>query len=517
MKRWLALLWSAAIAAAFLGPGTITTASRAGAGFGLQLLWALAFSTVACFVLQEAAARLTVVSGGGLGEALRRRFRTPAMVWVLWIVVLGAVLVGCAAYEAGNILGGVAGARLALPFGTVPLTVASVAAAGALLWLGSTALVVSVLGVLVAVMGVAFLLTAVALRPPVADLAAGMLVPSLEGGEAMLLVLGLVGTTVVPYNLFLGSGLARGQGLADMRFGLAIAIGLGGAISMAVLVTGTAIAGGFSFEALADVLRQRFGDAGRWGLALGLFAAGFSSAVTAPLAAAMTARSLLGDEADPGRWSPRSWRYRATWLGVLAAGLAFGVSGIRPVPAIIAAQALNGMMLPLIAAFLVLAVNDRQLLGERVNGALGNLAALVVLARGHVARHRRGGARRRHRHRHDGAPDRAGGGGRRRGSGRRSHRGVGARPDSGIGLSPRARCRRRRTRRARSRLGSSVEDLFDGQVEQASDLEGEGQAGIVLAGLDGVDRLTGDPELSRQPRLGPVALGTQDLQPVLHP
>lgn len=379
MRRLLAILWSSAIAAAFLGPGTVTTAARAGAGHGLALLWALLFSTVACLVLQEASGRLTVVAGMPLGEALRRRLGGHALAIPAVILVSGAVILGCAAYEAGNILGGVAGASLALPLSPAMLTVLSVMAAGLLLWLGSTGVVVSVLGTLVAAMGIAFIVAAVALRPDPGTLFSGLLVPSLPGGST-LLVLGLVGTTVVPYNLFLGSGLARGQTVGELRLGLAVAIGLGGLISMAVLVVGTAIAGSFDFAALAGVLADRLGERARVGFALGLFAAGFSSAVTAPLAAAMTARSLFSRSTDGDAWSERGWRYRAVWLGVLASGLLFGLSGIRPIPAIIAAQALNGLMLPLVAAFLVVAVNDHRLLGERANGAVANAVAFLVLA-----------------------------------------------------------------------------------------------------------------------------------------
>lgn len=378
MNRLLAILWSSAIAAAFLGPGTITTAARAGAGHGLTLLWALAFSVIACLVLQEASGRLTVVSGKPLGVALRERMDGSAWAVPVLIITAGAVLIGCAAYEAGNVLGGVAGAGLLIPNAATLLTLVSVGAAGLLLWLGSTGVVVTVLGTLVAAMGAAFVIAAVALGPDLGALARGLAVPTLPSGSA-LLVLGLVGTTVVPYNLFLGSGLARGQSLGEMRLGLTIAIGLGGLISMAVVVVGTAIDGPFGFAALAGVLADRLGAPARTGFAVGLFAAGFSSAVTAPLAAAMTARSLFETPANEHAWGEKGWRYRAVWLGVLGTGLLFGLTGIRPIPAIIAAQALNGLMLPLVAAFLVIAINDRRLLGAHVNRLGVNVLTFLVL------------------------------------------------------------------------------------------------------------------------------------------
>lgn len=376
MKRVAAVLLWSIIAAAFIGPGTVTAAASSGAQFGYSLLWALLFSTFACLVLQEASARLTVVSGKSLGEALSERYPAGWARGAVLVLILGAVVLGCAAYEAGNILGGVAGAVLALPGSTTTLTLATVALAGLLLLFNSPRRVAFVLSLLVATMGGAFLWTAVQLAPPWGQLLSGSLRPSLPAG-ASLLAIALVGTTVVPYNLFLGSSLARGQKLVELRFGLAVAVLVGGLISMGVLVVGAALEGPFSFEALSEVLSTRLGPRARFLLGGGLFAAGLSSAVTAPLAAAMTARSFLGgDEED--RWSDRSWRFRSVWGGVLLVGLVLGVSGVRPVPAIIAAQALNGIMLPVVAVFLLVTTNDPRIMKGAVNRAGSKLMMSVV-------------------------------------------------------------------------------------------------------------------------------------------
>ena len=69
-KGLLSILFWSVISAAFIGPGTVTTASAAGASFDLDLIWALVFATLACIVLQEAAARVTIGSGKTLGEAI---------------------------------------------------------------------------------------------------------------------------------------------------------------------------------------------------------------------------------------------------------------------------------------------------------------------------------------------------------------------------------------------------------------------------------------------------------------
>ena len=381
MKRVVAVLVWSVISAAFIGPGTVTAAASAGAGFGYALLWAIVFSTLACLVLQEASARLTVVSGRNLGEALKERFPRGFARVVTLVLVLGAIVLGCAAYEAGNILGGVAGAALALPFSPSGLTVAVVVSAALLLWFNSPRRVALFLSVLVATMGVAFLWTAIRLRPSAEALLLASLRPSLPEGSALLAV-SLVGTTVVPYNLFLGSSLARGQSVGELRFGLTVAVLLGGLISMGVLVVGAATEPPLEFSRLSGVLVDRLGGWARLLFALGLLAAGLSSAVTAPLAAALTARGTLSaGSADsrrrltsgPPDWGDRSWRFRLVWGGVLAVGLLFGLSEVNPIPIIILAQALNGVLLPMVAVFLFVAVNDRCLLGMQVNHLLSNI------------------------------------------------------------------------------------------------------------------------------------------------
>ncbi len=378
MQRLLNILFWSVIAAAFIGPGTVTTAASSGTRFGFSLLWALAFSTVACLVLQEASARVTVTSGYTLAAAIRRQF--DGVTGALAVgVVLGAIVLGCAAYQAGNILGAVAGAGLQFGLSPKLLTLLIGGAAGLLLFFGSMASVARLLGLLVALMGVTFLVTAFLIRPPIGEILKGTFVPAVPDGSS-LLVLGLVGTTVVPYNLFLGSGIAAGQKLSELRFGLSVAIILGGLISMGILVVGTTVVGSFGFEALADALAAQLGSWAVPFFALGLFAAGFSSAITAPMAAAITARGLFSS-GDADAWNERSGRYRAVWAGVLLAGVLFGLLGVKPIPAIIAAQAFNGVLLPMVATFLFLVVNDRSLVGERgLNGAASNtLMGIVVL------------------------------------------------------------------------------------------------------------------------------------------
>ncbi len=366
------LFWSV-ISAAFIGPGTITTAAKAGASHGYSLLWALVFSTFACLVLQEAAARLTIVSGKSLGRAIAGTYGPKKGGWGVFVLVFGAIIVGSAAYETGNLLGAAEGIRVIDPVNVRAWVLLIGAIAFVALLFPGMRLLARILGFLVVVMGIVFLVTAFLLKPDVGGIFKGAFVPSFPAGSS-LLILGLVGTTVVPYNLFLGSGIAdKTQAVSEMRFGLSVAVILGGIISMAVLIVGTSVTETFSFVAVGKALASKLGGWAVWFFGFGLFAAGFSSAVTAPLASALTARDLF-KKGEEGKWTEKGLYFKLTWGFVLVTGLFFGSIGLQPIPAIIAAQALNGFILPFISIFLWFAVNNRFLMGDNhLNSTTGNI------------------------------------------------------------------------------------------------------------------------------------------------
>jgi Mn2+/Fe2+ NRAMP family transporter len=341
------LFWSV-ISAAFIGPGTITTAAGAGAGFGLQLLWALTFSVLACFVLQEAAARLTILSGKSLGQHLAVHYNK-----VVHYSVAVAIVFGCAAYQAGNITGALVGLQTVLPLDKRIIVAAITLSASLLLWFGNHQQIARLLGIIVALMGLMFFVVAVQTEETVGALIVHLIVPRMPVGGSFILM-GLIGTTIVPYNLFLGSGISQGQPLGHMRTGLAWAIAIGGIISVSVLVTGAGIAGDFTFQRLTSKIEN---DLGTWSVYLfagGLFAAGFTSALTAPLAAAITFESISGKKQQFVR-SRKS--YRLVWIVVMAVGTIFSLLGIKPIPMIILAQVLNGFILPFVAVFLILCLS----------------------------------------------------------------------------------------------------------------------------------------------------------------
>lgn len=380
-QRLINILFWSVISAAFIGPGTITTASKAGAEFGFDLLWALVFSVIACLVLQEAVARVTIQSGINLGQAIRNHYKGRSSFTLVLVLVVGAIIIGSAAYETGNLLGAVAGLEILFPVKTHILVLLIGLFAVLALSLPSLRNIARLMGFVVAIMGISFLTTAILLKPDLGEIVKGSFIPSLPGASgAGLLVLGLIGTTVVPYNLFLGSGIAQeSQSVKEMRFGLSIAVIFGGLISMSVLVVGSFVSGPFSYEALVNTLDMELGSWIVIVFAIGMFAAGITSAITAPLASAITARSLFSGD-NPEKWSHRSFNFIASWGIVLLTGIILGMLGFKPIPAIILAQALNGLILPFISIFLVFVINNPKIMGHNsMNGAFSNILMLVIV------------------------------------------------------------------------------------------------------------------------------------------
>jgi manganese transport protein len=363
------VLWSV-ISAAFIGPGTVTTAVAAGSQFQLDLLWAITFATVGCVVLQEVSARITIASGRTLGQALLLTYgesKGAAAQWILGI----SVILGCAAYEAGNILGAVSGLNLITGWQNTWLTILVTLSAGAVLWVGGKSWISNLMTLLVVVMGIAFAALAMSASYEPSVLMKSIIVPSVPPG-AELLVLGLVGTTIVPYNIFIGAGISKGQTIPLMRVGLTVSVLIGGSITAFILLAGNSIESFTSFSELARGMSDKVGSWGAAAMAVGLFAAGFSSAITAPYAASIISTTVFG--------ATSTWKVRLVWGSVLLTGFAFGISGVRPIPVILAVQAINGLILPLLTVYLIFVVNDARIVTRQyVPGAVYNLVLLSIL------------------------------------------------------------------------------------------------------------------------------------------
>jgi manganese transport protein len=376
----------ALVTAAFIGPGTITTCSLAGANFGYALLWGMVFSIIATIVLQEMSARLGIITRQGLGEALRKQFSSPLSKTITAILVISAITIGNAAFETGNILGASLG--LQSLFGSADQSVRFWAPVTGivsfiLLFIGSYKLIEKVLIGLVILMSLTFVATAIIIAPPLSEVLRGMFIPAIPKGSVLALV-GLIGTTVVPYNLFLHASAVQERwknpgDIPEARLDISVSVILGGIISLAIVVTSAVAFFGTGNTVLnvSDLGAQLEPLLGRWAkycIGAGLFAAGISSAITAPLAAAYATTGILG-------WPKelKSTRFRMIWIFILLVGVTFSVIGLKPLEAIVFAQAANGILLPVIAIYLLWVMNSVKVMGNSINTTLSNVLGIIVV------------------------------------------------------------------------------------------------------------------------------------------
>ena len=383
----------AVVAAAFIGPGTVTTCTVSGASYGYTLLWALLFSTISVIVLQSMASKLGIVKKVGLGEALREKYTGKGVRILLAILVIGAVFIGNVAYETGNISGGILGLQAIWPsLGKIPVAIFVFAVAAGLLLSGKYDIVEKVLTALVVLMGVLFLITAIAVKPNWGEVLKGLFVPRVpQMNRAWFYVTGLIGTTVVPYNIYLHASSSakkwgkegdKDEALSTSLTDSILSIGLGGIISMCIVITaavcydGSGTAAIASGKAMAEQLRPILGNWATVAFGIGLFAAGMSSAITAPLAAAFASSGILGWGEDM-----KKKRFMAIWGIVIVFGLvAVCTIGASPTEIILFAQAANAFLLPITAILLMIVCNDKKYMDGHNNGIVINILGVIVLA-----------------------------------------------------------------------------------------------------------------------------------------
>lgn len=373
------------IAAAFIGPGTVTTCIIAGAGYGYQLLWALGLSIIATIILQYMAGKIGLATGKDLVYLVRRQSPYKPVQIFITILILIAILLGNAAYQGGNISGAILGATALLGQNyTTMYTLFFGLVIFSLLWIGNYKVLERFFLGLIALMSVSFILAAIIAKPNIAALFTGLTTPKVNE-KNLYTIMALIGTTIVPYNLFLHTALVNQKWsgikyLKTMRLDTVLSITLGGLVSIAIIIA--AAASGtknvYGVTDLITTLEPLYGNWAKYFFGFGLLAAGLTSSITAPMAAAFVAQSCFG-------WQPnlKDGRFRIIWISILLVGLAISFSGYTPIQIIQVAQMANAILLPLVAFMLVYYSSKQKLLQQYANATwfsiLGGVIVILVM------------------------------------------------------------------------------------------------------------------------------------------
>ncbi|WP_218135314.1 Nramp family divalent metal transporter [Parasphingopyxis sp. CP4] len=360
-----------------IGTGSVTTMAKAGATYGMSLLWTVMLSCVATFLMINAYGRFTLVTGETALQAFRRHIH-PA-IGIFFIVALTAGVSGSVmgvmgiiaeiSYEWSKTIieGGIAPIYWAALFiGIVYL----------IFWNGRTQVFERALAVIVAIMAASFVLNFFILMPPLADMVSG-LVPSVpdiadtesDGRGPLLLIASMVGTTlfsglfIIRTTLVKEAGWTIGDARQQRRDALFAAIMMF-VISAAIMsaAAGTLYIAGVGLDRPSQMISLLEPLAGAFAVsifAIGIVAAGVSSQFPNVLMLPW----LLCDYQN----APREMtlpKYRIMVLLISLLGLVVPLFDARPVFVMIVSQAFNVVLLPLTVACIVYLGNRHDLMGE---------------------------------------------------------------------------------------------------------------------------------------------------------
>ena len=373
---------AAVITSAFIGPGTITTATNAGVNFGYALLWAVVFSGFASIIIMNMASRLAIVGKSNIIDA-SVSLLPKSNAWrlfVLGLIALVVVLTGFG-FEAGNLIGATTGFADITGFSReIAAFIMGLVALAAIIY-STPKIIELIMKFFVAIMGVIFVVTAVIVGPNIGDMLSG-LVPSIPDG-GMVTTIALIGTTIIAINLVFHSVASaekwtEDKDLADSYFDTKMNVSLGVVMTLGLIITTSATLFGTgtvvnSPIVFAEALESTLGSGARLFAATGLMLAGLSSAIATPYMVGHIWSKVF-------KWTkPNDVRPKAVAAIIVVFGTTLAMFGTTPVPIILFAQATSGVFLPFIAVLFVLATNSEKL-GKFKNTFLQNALGFVMVA-----------------------------------------------------------------------------------------------------------------------------------------
>lgn len=375
---------AAIITSAFIGPGTITTATLAGVNFGYALLWCVLFSGISLIILMEMSARTTLATGMNLVDSsIAVAPKSKVWKWIVRIVFFATVAAVCFGFQAGNEVGAALG--LSDIFG-IPQPIAALIIGLLALgttWIGSYKTLERIMQVFVSLMGILFFVTMLTVRPDWGAVLSGAFRPSLPEGSYVNAI-ALIGTTLIGINLIVHSISCQEKyrsmdELGDARFDIGVNILIGVVITLSIVIASASVLyqSGVQVSSPLVFSKQLEPILGSWARIIGdigLLAAGLSSAV----AVSYTIRSIYSRLLN---WEGGSMGMPAKILGtvVIVFGTAMAMFSKSPTQIIVLAQATSGFSLPFIAIVLMVVANNKRLMGEKRNKVFSNLVGTIAV------------------------------------------------------------------------------------------------------------------------------------------
>jgi NRAMP (natural resistance-associated macrophage protein)-like metal ion transporter len=369
--------------------GAFSTYGQAGQQYGTKLLWTFLLLVPVLYVNQEMVLRLGAVTGVGHAKLILERFgRFWGAFSVIDLFLLNAL----------TIITEFIGIALAAQYLGVPKIVAVILAGAVIVLAASTGsfrrfermAMIFCLGSLLLIP------LYVIAHPPAAQMAHGFLLPSVPGGGSnlslvMLLIIGVVGTTVAPWQLFFQQSYIIDKRItprfmryekADLWIGIIVVV-IGGAALMGA--TAAAFAGAHHAQftdsaGLAAGLAAYAGHAAGVIFAIALLDASMIGAFAVSLSTAYAIGDVLGLKHSLHRGVKQAKGFYAMYAALIAVAAAVVLIPGSPLGLLTeGVQVLAGVLLPSATVFLLLLCNDKAVLGPWVNGKVTNVLASVII------------------------------------------------------------------------------------------------------------------------------------------
>ncbi|MFL2590741.1 MAG: Nramp family divalent metal transporter [Flavobacteriaceae bacterium] len=348
------------VTAAFIGPGTITMCILTGTNYGFDLLWAVLCSTLITIFIQNIAARVSFYSKKGLATTILDNEKNRLLKILLMCLIFSSIFIGNSAYEAGNLSGTLIGTNGILNLLSIDLSnfiqlIIICLIISILIFINNYKILSNILMLIVGFMSLSFLISSIITKPDFIEILKGLFIPSFNSNN-ILNIVGIVGTTVVPYNLFLHAALVNKKynDINSIKVDTIIAVTIGGVISLCIIVTSASIQGAniTNPSEIGNLLEPLYGKISNWIINLGFFCAGLTSSITAPIAAAIIFCECFNLKLN-------GFYYKLVSISIVLIGFVFSSIFKLPIQIILFAQVANGILLPVLGVLLFVLINKK--------------------------------------------------------------------------------------------------------------------------------------------------------------
>ncbi len=364
--------------------GGISTYSTAGANFGFATLWVIPLMCIMLVLVELTAAKMGAVTGKGFAALIRERFGIR-----LTALAMAALLIGNIATVFSEFAGIASGMEM---FGVSRyLSVPVAAVAVWVLIVGGSYKRVQNVFMALSLVFLTYVVAAFMAEPDWEEAALATFVPALEGSPAYIaVVIAMIGTTIAPWMMFFNQSNVVEKGMEPSELPLQKVDVVSGTLAAClvawfiIVTTGSVLfPQGIQINSAADAAAALEPFAGHYAKALfavGLISASFLAACVLPLTTAFVICEAFGWEAGVSF----KWSEAPLFKGIITAVILLGavvvlIPNLDLLAMMLTSQFVNGVILPILLAFMALIASDARIMGIYRLGRVGQalLWALV--------------------------------------------------------------------------------------------------------------------------------------------